>query len=87
MHCTELDIWLYIQREVIPVVDLYFAKNGKRYRSLGDVDITYPVDSEADTIEKIIAELRETKVAERSGRAMDHESEDAFERLRSAGYM
>ncbi|EDP65603.1 phosphoadenosine phosphosulfate reductase [alpha proteobacterium BAL199] len=87
LHWTELDIWLYIQREGIPLVPLYFAKNGKRYRSLGDMDITNPIDSDADTVEKIIAELRTTRVAERSGRAMDHESEDAFERLRSAGYM
>ena len=41
----------------------------------------------ARTLEQIIAELETTKVAERSGRAMDHEAEDAFERLRAAGYM
>ena len=86
MHWTEIDIWRYIQRENIPIVDLYFARNGKRYRSLGDQDITFPVDSTASTIAEVIAELQETKVAERSGRAMDHESEDAFERLRASGY-
>ena len=41
----------------------------------------------SQNINEIIAELRSTKVAERSGRAMDHESEDAFERLRTDGYM
>jgi sulfate adenylyltransferase subunit 2 len=87
LHWTEIDIWRYIQREGIPLVDLYFAKNRKRYRSLGDQDITSPVESTASTIEEIIEELKRTKVAERSGRAMDHESEDAFERLRAAGYM
>ena len=76
-----------MQREKIPAIDLYFSKNGKRYRSLGDQNITNPVDSDASTIEKIIAELETTKVAERSGRAMDHEAEDIFERLRSDGYM
>ena len=84
---TEIDIWRYIAREGIPMVDLYFARDGKRYRSLGDRDITSPVESEASTIEEIIAELGETKVAERSGRAMDHEAEDSFERLRVEGYM
>ncbi len=84
---TEIDIWRYIAREGIPVVDLYFARDGKRYRSLGDHDITFPVESEAATIEEIIAELAETTVAERSGRAMDHEAEDSFERLRVEGYM
>jgi len=41
----------------------------------------------ASTLEEVIAELETTKVAERSGRAMDHEAEDAFERLRAAGYL
>jgi sulfate adenylyltransferase subunit 2 len=87
LHWTEVDIWRYIQREKIPIVPLYYAKNGKRYRSLGDQDITNPIDSNASTLEEIIAELDATKAPERAGRAMDHESEDAFERLRSAGYM
>lgn len=87
LHWTELDIWCYVQREKIPLVELYYAKNGKRYRSLGDKDITSPIVSDAATIEEIIAELEVTKVAERSGRAMDHEAEDAFERLRADGYM
>ena len=87
LQWTEIDIWRYIQRENIPMVDLYFARDGMRYRSLGDRDITSPVESTASTIAEIIAELEQTKVAERSGRAMDHESEDAFERLRVAGYM
>ena len=32
-------------------------------------------------------ELETTKTSERAGRAMDHETEDAFERLRTHGYM
>lgn len=87
LHWSEIDVWRYSQREGIPLIDLYFAKNGKRYRSLGDEDITSPIDSEASTLDQVIAELETTRVAERSGRAMDHEAEDAFERLRAAGYM
>lgn len=87
LQWTEIDIWRYVQREAIPVVDLYFAKEGKRYRSLGDRDITEPVDSSARTVEEVIQELEETTVAERAGRVMDHEAEDAFERLRADGYM
>lgn len=87
LHWTELDIWTYIKREGIPIVPLYFSRDGKRYRSLGDTDITFPVASDASTIDEIIAELKVTRVAERTGRAMDHESEDSFERLRTAGYM
>ncbi len=87
LHWTEIDIWRYIQREAIPLVPLYFAKDGKRYRSLGDKDITFPIESEASTIDEIIEELETTKAPERAGRAMDHESEDAFEQLRATGYM
>lgn len=87
LHWTEIDIWRYTKREKIPVVPLYFARDGKRYRSLGEKNITFPIDSTADTIDAIIAELEVTREPERAGRSMDHESEDAFERLRSAGYM
>ena len=37
--------------------------------------------------EEKIAELERTRESERAGRTMDHEREDAFERLRGAGYM
>ena len=84
---TEIDIWEYIKCEKIPVVDLYFSKNGKRYRSLGDEDITLPVESSAKNVEEIIEELKISKTSERSGRKMDHEEENVFERLRSKGYM
>ncbi|GAB5389545.1 MAG: sulfate adenylyltransferase subunit 2 [Alphaproteobacteria bacterium] len=87
LHWTEEDIWLYIQREEIPVVPLYFARDGMRYRSLGEKNITKPVPSTATNIEEILEELRTTKTSERAGRVMDHETEDAFERLRSSGYM
>jgi len=84
---TELDVWRYVQREGVPVCDLYFAKQGKRYRSLGESDITSPIESNAASVAEIIRELEHTRDSERSGRAMDHEREDAFERLRAAGYM
>src|SRR4051812_17144938 len=87
LQWTELDIWLYIRREGIPVVPLYFARDGKRYRSLGEIGITFPIESNAASVDDIIAELQTTRTEERSGRAMDHESEDAFERLRADGYM
>lgn len=84
---TEIDVWEYIHREQVPFSDLYLAKNGKRYRSLGCAPCTGQVDSTATTIPEIVAELRQTNAAERDGRAQDQESEDAFERLRSDGYM
>ncbi|MBN9584720.1 MAG: sulfate adenylyltransferase subunit 2 [Afipia sp.] len=87
LHWTEEDIWAYTARENIPIIPLYLSNNGKRYRSLGDQDITNPVVSDASNIAEILAELKATKIPERAGRALDHETEDAFERLRVAGYL
>ncbi|HXB97596.1 MAG TPA: sulfate adenylyltransferase subunit CysD [bacterium] len=87
LHWTEINIWEYIHQESIPVVGLYFAKNGKRYRSLGCAPCTSTVDSTAASVEEIIEELRGSKVAKRSTRAQDAESEHAFEQLRAQGYM
>lgn len=87
LEWTELDIWNYIQREGIPINELYFAKNGKRYRSLGCMPITVPVESTADTLEKIIEELKTSKTAERAGRAQDKEKAFIMQKLRSLGYM
>lgn len=87
LHWTELDIWKYIKRERIPIVDLYFAKKGKRYRSIGCASCCMPVDSRADNLAKIIKELETTRVAERSGRAQDKEDAYTMQKLRSLGYM
>ncbi len=84
---TEIDVWRYTKREHIPVVPLYFARDGMRYRSLGEKNITRPIRSNAATIDEIIAELESTRDPERAGRTMDSETEDAFERLRTGGYM
>ena len=74
--------------EKIPVIPLYFDDGtGHRYRSLGCAPCTFPIKSKASNVREIIEELRHTKTAERSGRAQDKESEDAFEKLRRDGYM
>ncbi len=83
----ELDIWRYIKQEKIPVIDLYFASAGKRYRSIGCECCCQPVSSSADSIDKIIRELKSTVVSERSGRAQDKEKEFMMQKLRSLGYM
>ena len=84
---SELDIWRYIKKERLPVVDLYFARTGKRYRSIGCECCCQPVDSKANSIDKIVRELQNTTVAERSGRAQDKEKEYMMQKLRSLGYM
>jgi sulfate adenylyltransferase subunit 2 len=66
---------------------MYFAKDGKRYRSLGCEPCTFPIDSHAQTIDEVVEELRTTKIAERSGRAQDKERAFTMQKLRALGYM
>jgi sulfate adenylyltransferase subunit 2 len=87
LHWTELDIWQYVKREEIPIVNLYFARDGKRYRSIGCKSCCAPVDSSADSLPGIIEELETTTTAERAGRAQDKESAFVMQKLRSLGYM
>jgi sulfate adenylyltransferase subunit 2 len=88
---TELNIWEYIDRENIPIIDLYFDRgDGRRYRSLGCAPCTAPVVSAAKNVKEIIEELRSGKfsnIAERSGRAQDKEDGGGLETLRREGYM
>ena len=83
----EIDVWEYVKRENIPVVGLYFAKNKKRYRSIGCERCCEPIDSQADSIDKIVEELKTSKISERSGRAQDKEDYYMMQKLRSLGYM
>jgi sulfate adenylyltransferase subunit 2 len=87
LHWTELDVWLYVQKEKLPINPLYFAKDGKRYRSLGCMPCTVPVPSNAATINEIVEELKTTTTPERAGRAQDKEKAYMMQKLRSLGYM
>ena len=88
---TELNIWEYIERENIPIIDLYFDKGkGERYRSLGCAPCTSSVQSCSTGVHDIVGELRSGKfsnIAERSGRAQDKEDGGGLESLRRDGYM
>ncbi len=87
LQWTELDVWQYILKENIPVIDLYFSKNGKRYRSLGCAPCTGAVTSTASSVQEIIAELKNTTTSERAGRAQDLADTHAMQKLRVKGYM
>lgn len=112
---TELDIWLYIMRENIPIVPLYFAaerpvvrRNGTlimrdddrlplepgeqpemkrvRFRTLGCYPLTGAVESEADTLEKIVQEMLLATSSERQGRVIDHDGAASMEEKKKDGY-
>ncbi|MEQ8034334.1 sulfate adenylyltransferase subunit CysD [Xanthomonas sp. WHRI 6106] len=112
---TELDIWLYIYREKIPVVPLYFAaprpvveRDGAlilvddarlplhpgetpqlrsvRFRTLGCYPLTGAIDSSADTLEAVIAEMLVSTSSERQGRMIDHAPGASMEQKKLEGY-
>jgi sulfate adenylyltransferase subunit 2 len=112
---TELDIWLYIYRENIPVPSLYLAaprpvverdgalimvdderfplREGEqpqlrtvRFRTLGCYPLTGAIDSEADTLEKIIQEMLVATSSERQGRVIDQDPAASMEKKKLEGY-
>jgi len=57
-----------------------------RFRTLGDITITGGIESEADTLEKIVNEVAIMKQTERGNRSDDKRSETAMEDRKRQGY-
>jgi sulfate adenylyltransferase subunit 2 len=112
---TELDVWLYLARENIPLPELYFAHQRQvvrrkglmvpvtevtplqpgervesatvRFRTVGDMTCTCPVESNATSAVDIVAETLTVTVSERGATRMDDRTSDAsMERRKKEGY-
>ncbi|MEA2107788.1 MAG: sulfate adenylyltransferase subunit CysD [Bacteroidota bacterium] len=57
-----------------------------RFRTIGDMTCTGAVESKANTLEDIIAEVAATRITERGGRYDDKRSEAAMEDRKKEGY-
>ena len=57
-----------------------------RFRTLGCYPLTGAIDSEADTIEKIVEEMMTATVSERTTRVIDFDSEGSMEQKKREGY-
>ncbi len=57
-----------------------------RFRTLGDITITGGIESDADTLEKIVEEVAAMRQTERGNRADDKRSETAMEDRKKQGY-
>ena len=57
-----------------------------RFRTLGCWPLTAAVNSDADTLEAVLREVREASVSERQGRAIDHDPSASMERKKREGY-
>ena len=112
---TELDVWLYLARENIPLPSLYYAHQRQvirrkgllvpltevtppeageqvetatvRFRTVGDMTCTCPVESDAASATDIVAETLTVTVSERGATRMDDRtSEASMERRKKEGY-
>lgn len=57
-----------------------------RFRTLGCYPLTGAVESQADTLEKIIAEMLVATTSERQGRVIDHDPGASMEMKKLEGY-
>jgi len=73
--------------EFIPQRDTEETKTMQvRFRTIGDMTCTGAVESDADTLEKIIEEVAATRTTERGTRSDDKRSEAAMEDRKRQGY-
>jgi sulfate adenylyltransferase subunit 2 len=112
---TELDVWLYIQRERIALPDLYYTHRrdvvrnkgllvpvtavtppaandvvesvAVRFRTVGDMTCTCPVQSLAADATDVVAETLLVTISERGATRMDDRTSDSsMERRKKEGY-
>ena len=57
-----------------------------RFRTLGCYPLTGAVESEADGLEAVIAEMMVSRTSERQGRAIDHDEAGSMEKKKREGY-
>ncbi|MFT4833094.1 MAG: sulfate adenylyltransferase subunit 2 [Psychroserpens sp.] len=79
-------IWSAEDGVVFRAEDEKVAERTVRFRTVGDMSCTAAVLSYADTIDKVVAEIRESKISERGARIDDKRSEAAMEKRKQQGY-
>ena len=57
-----------------------------RFRTLGCYPLTGAVESDADTVDEIIEELRKTQYTEGITRVIDYDTEGSMEKKKKDGY-
>ena len=57
-----------------------------RFRTLGCYPLTGAIQSDADTLDDIIAEMRASTTSERQGRLIDHDESGSMEKKKREGY-
>lgn len=112
---TELDVWGYLEREMIDLPSIYFAHERQvlehegqliavsehiqidesdkiltkkvRYRTVGDMTCTAAVESDAETLQDVVKEIRASRISERGETRIDDKiTEAAMEDRKKGGY-
>jgi len=79
---------------IVPITNVTPVKKNEvvekimvRFRTVGDITCTAPVESDADTVEKIILETASTSISERGATRLDDQvSEASMEQRKKEGY-
>jgi sulfate adenylyltransferase subunit 2 len=79
---------------IVPVTEITPARPGEeiidlqvRFRTVGDITCTAPVESDADTLAKIVLETATTTITERGATRLDDQTSDAsMEQRKKEGY-
>lgn len=79
-------IWSAEDDVVFRAEDEVVEERTVRFRTVGDMSCTAAVESEADTIDKVVSEIRASKISERGARIDDKRSEAAMEKRKQQGY-
>jgi sulfate adenylyltransferase subunit 2 len=74
---------------LVPVTEVTPPRDGERveelsvrFRTVGDITCTAPVESTAATLDEIVSETRETRITERGATRLDDQTNDAAMELR-----
>ena len=74
---------------LVPITEVTPARPGEvveevsvRFRTVGDITCTAPVESTAATLDDIVRETRETRITERGATRLDDQTNDAAMELR-----
>jgi sulfate adenylyltransferase subunit 2 len=74
---------------LVPVTEVTPSREGERieelsvrFRTVGDITCTAPVESTAATLDEIVAETRDTRITERGATRLDDQTNDAAMELR-----
>jgi sulfate adenylyltransferase subunit 2 len=79
--------WIMVDDERLPLqVGEHPEMRLVRFRTLGCYPLTGAIESEASSLEDIVAEMRAAKVSERQGRLIDSDESSSMEKKKREGY-